>query len=628
VIPTLLVSLILLAPQGQGVDLDKVLEKADKLLEESKAAYENGREKASTASFLDAGFKLEEARIKYIVLQEIGGPERQKTAADRLRAVNQLAKLIHDGKVAISGAAVGGAPAPAPADPAAKPDVAKAPDRPDAPNALALQPPADVRVRLPVPDLAKQRDAERIIKDIYKDQYAKKATADRILLARLLLEQTAQMGNDPAALWVLYREAQDAAAQVCDLKTLQASIDGASAHFDVDTLALKNTALTNAAKNAKTPAEFAGLTRALIELVDEYVAADQYDLADKTAAAALFTARKTSDVPLAVKVTNRARDVAEAKTRFIAMKGALETLAKNPDDPAANNEMGQMLCFVKGNWDLGIRFLVKGSDPVLKSLAEKELALSLEALDQVAIADGWWDLAEKEKSPLRKTLMQQHARGFYEAAYPAVSALMRIKIERRIGAVEAPALAGSINLLKMIDLSKDAIRGTWTQDANGLKVKSEQWARLEIPYEPPAEYDFRIVFVRTEGTGDAMQVLNKNGHQFIWSLGCAANTMMGFGFINGGWVHEPSNPTRRVVPSVLTNGKSATSLVQVRNDGLKAFLDGKLIVGYPTTYQELSPHPDGAMRSPTNLGICSWSSGITFTQVDVVEVTGKGRKTR
>jgi hypothetical protein len=34
------------------------------------------------------------------------------------------------------------------------------------------------------------------------------------------------------------------------------------------------------------------------------------------------------------------------------------------------------------------------------------------------------------------------------------------------------------------------------------------------------------------------------------------------------------------------------------------------------------------MRSPTNLGICSWSSGITFTQVDVVEVTGKGRKTR
>src|SRR5689334_16883773 len=91
-----------LAQQGSVQD-DKILERGDKLLEEAKSAYEEARTNGSVAAFVDAGFKLEEARIKFIVLQEIGTPEKQKIATDRMRAINQLNKLIHDGKVAISG---------------------------------------------------------------------------------------------------------------------------------------------------------------------------------------------------------------------------------------------------------------------------------------------------------------------------------------------------------------------------------------------------------------------------------------------------------------------------------------------------------------------------------------------
>src|SRR6058998_2218718 len=92
-----------LAQQVTGQDVDKILERADKLLEEAKAGYEDASSKGAVAGFIDAGFKLEEARIKYLVLQEIGSPDRQTLAADRLRAVNQLGKLIHDGKVAVGG---------------------------------------------------------------------------------------------------------------------------------------------------------------------------------------------------------------------------------------------------------------------------------------------------------------------------------------------------------------------------------------------------------------------------------------------------------------------------------------------------------------------------------------------
>src|SRR5580765_4319275 len=91
--------LLLLFLQRFGTqDIDKVLERADALLEEAKADYETAREKSSVSAFIDAGFKLEEARIKYIVVQEIGAPDKQKIVSDRMRAVNQLGKLIHDGK--------------------------------------------------------------------------------------------------------------------------------------------------------------------------------------------------------------------------------------------------------------------------------------------------------------------------------------------------------------------------------------------------------------------------------------------------------------------------------------------------------------------------------------------------
>jgi hypothetical protein len=606
------------AQQGGALDIDKVLEKADKLLEDAKSAYEGAREKNAVTGFVEAGFKLEEARIKYLVLQEIGGPDKQKTATDRLRAVNQLAKLIHDGKVAVSGAAVGD-PAPKPADPAATPDPAK-------PEAPADKPVPSVRVRLPVPEAAKQKEAEKLIKELFKDQYAKKAPADRQQLARLLLTQAGKTGDDPAAAWVMYREAQDVAVQICDLRTAKGAIEGAAASFDIDVMAMKNAAFGAAAKNARTPEDYGALARELLQLIDELVAADQYDVADKAAASALLHARKANDVPLTIRATGRAKEVAEAKTSFQAMKGALETLARNADDPAANNAMGQMLCFIKGNWELGVRFLVKGSDAALKGLAEKELALSLQPQDQTAIADGWWDLSEKEKSPLRKSQMQLHARDFYETALPGLSTLARLKVEKRLESLATSGGGSVVDLLHLIDVAKDTVAGTWTLKGDALVSDGTEGSRMECPYEPPAEYDFKIVFIRNEGALDVLQSLTRNGKSFLWSMSCGPH--YGFGDFKGRWVAFDDCQGGVILSSGIINGKTHTSLVQVRKDGVKGFLDGKLIKELKDPYADLGPHDGLRLRKETLLGVGSYRSPTSFLKIEVLEISGKGKKLR
>jgi len=312
------------------------------------------------------------------------------------------------------------------------------------------------------------------------------------------------------------------------------------------------------------------------------------------------------------------------------MKSVLQTLAKTPDDPAANNDMGQFLCFVKGNWDLGLRFLSKGSDAALKALAEKELALPLEPLDQAVIGDSWWDLAEKEKSPLRKTQMQAHARQLYETALPGLPALHRIRLEKRLEAsVDAVGggggtASGAINLMKLIDLNKDVVAGVWKLQGDKLVSDASQAARVEIPYDPPAEYDFRIVFVRNDGNSDVFQTLTKNGRSFEWTMG-AGQFHIGFGIYRNVWVADDPGG---MLPGGLSNGRTYTSLVQVRKDGLKGFLDGKLIKELSRPYDDLQPHGLLRLRNDSLLGVGSYLSSTTFLKIELVEITGKGKKSR
>jgi hypothetical protein len=430
-------------PEGQaqqvtGQDVERILERADKLLDEAKAGYDSARDSGSVEAFVDAGFRLEEARIKFIVIQEIGSADKQKIAADRMRVVNQLNKLIHDGRVAVSGTA-------------AKSSTPKIPEpsKADAPPAAApvVAPQVDIRTRVPVPDPAREHEAEKTVRDLLKDQYAKKSTVDRLTLARTLLDHAARSTDDPLARWVFFREARDVAVAAGDLPTAIEAVDGMSANFDVDALALKQAAATVVAKSAKSAAEFAVVTEVLLQLMEQFVALDQYDPAEKAGVLAVQCARKSSDPGLSARASSRSKDCADAKAAFASMKGILEALAKNPDAAPANLEMGQFLCLIKGSWDLGIRFLVRGSDPTLKALSEKELAIPTQPADQATIADGWWDLAEKEKVSGRKEKLQTRACFWYNAALPGAPTLLHMRIEKRLEEllkIEEPPAAGLV----------------------------------------------------------------------------------------------------------------------------------------------------------------------------------------
>jgi hypothetical protein len=299
----------------------------------------------------------------------------------------------------------------------------------------------DTGPRTPVPDQEKQKEAEKAIKDLFKAEYGRKQPADRQLLAQTLLRQARDSKGDPAAQWVLFREAQDMAVQGGDLDLAFEAANGTATVFEVSAAALKLALLATAAKAAKTPDELVKIADKHLELSGAALAADDFDLAEKALAGGTAAAKRSNSAPLAAKVSIRAKEISESKSRFEKIRKAMETLAKDAKNGPANLEVGLYHCFGKKNWEAGLPFLRDGSDAALSAAAAKDLARPAEAAAQVEAGDAWWDLSEKERNDAVRRRMQERAAYWYDVALPSAAGLVKTKVTLRLDTVKMNELA-------------------------------------------------------------------------------------------------------------------------------------------------------------------------------------------
>ena len=183
--------------------------------------------------------------------------------------------------------------------------------------------------------------------------------------------------------------------------------------------------------------------------------------------------------------------------------------------------------------------------------------------------------------------------------------------------------AQSVNLLKLIQPEQNTVWGKWHMDRGALLCEESGSARLEIPYSLPEEYDFRIKFTPVSGRQEVRQILAKSDHQFMWSIGADGKPTYGFGLING----KKANDNRTTIKNGpgLEPGVAYESVVQVRKDGLKAFLNGELIAQWKTDYQDVSMVSGWGLHNSSWLGLGTYNSCVRFHRIDLREVTGQGQ---
>jgi hypothetical protein len=178
-----------------------------------------------------------------------------------------------------------------------------------------------------------------------------------------------------------------------------------------------------------------------------------------------------------------------------------------------------------------------------------------------------------------------------------------------------------VDLIPLIDPRKDTVHGHWLVHENVLHCNDAHFVpRIQIPYEPPEEYDFIVTFSQPGLRNGVSLVMPKpdGSGWFFWHIGGIPHSI---GFETTGKKRKADRITE------LTKAKQIhTTIVEVRRDGVRALLDGKEL-SKNDGFADLVGDGWRGLRDPKLLGV-TCDDPTVFHYVRVVEITGGGKKTR
>jgi hypothetical protein len=491
----------------------------------------------------------------------------------------------------------------------------------DALRAAEDAPPAPAANLQPVPDAASQAAAIKVLKELFKP-YPPTRAEEKVKVAKKLMDQAAASGNDLVTQFVVLHEAAELSAAVGDIQAAMHAIDEIGKHFAIDPGAEKLLILSRAKSvHLNADAASAGADAALQIGADEIHKGD-FDGAARAAGLAAGFVRQTQDVKLNLASQTLTNDVRKAQAESARVKTAEVKLKADPADSGANLTVGRFLCFWRGDWTRGLPLLAQGSDAALKSIAAADIAAPKEPAVQFALAEKWLALAGKETGTPR-TQIRQHAATWYEQAQAGLGGLQKSLAEKRLAELhETTAPPGSsattgghgtwIDLLRMVDPKRDAQAGNWKLENSVLTSNNQNGARVQIPYFPPEEYDYRIVFSRNEGDSAVIQFASRQDREMIWCTGWPKSKFA----LNEKEVDQSSG---------LENGRKYTSLIRVRRGSVQFFLNDRLILEEKDQARLFDPGTWYGLQDKRLLGVGSHFSPTSFYSIEIQEVSGHGK---
>ncbi|MFL5343137.1 MAG: hypothetical protein ACJ8F7_23645 [Gemmataceae bacterium] len=325
-----------------------------------------------------------------------------------------------------------GMTAPGSPNPTTKPNPPPPPPPPFTPR--PAPPPKPPIVKKPVPSSSDLARAETALKDAYKEDYKKTQPPEKLAFAAKLLQPGRENRNDPAAWFVLLREARDLSIQAGRPRLAVETISEMDRYFIVDALDMKIKALADTSKSGKD-ADVAASYRVGLNLIQQAYDAENFAAAKRIIDIVEPPVREAKQTDLLKLVQIQQSEIEAYTQEFQAVTSARAKLKATPDDPIANLAVGKYLCFFQGDWEHGLPMLAKGADPALKELAKKDLAGPADVKGRMAVADAWWNWSTTVRDREQRHLVK-HARGWYEKAGPASTGQDRTTIIARLQAAQ------------------------------------------------------------------------------------------------------------------------------------------------------------------------------------------------
>ncbi len=515
---------------------------------------------------------------------------------------------------------------PAPTPPATPPTTPVETSKPAAP--IPPEGPT-VHARLPVPSNEPLSESRKNLKIAFAADLKDASVAARKSLAQKLLAECEKSEYSPTDRFALLSGALQSAVEGQSVPQAFQAIDKMSELFNINALLEKAEFALDAKMKFRAQSKPGTIDNihAGLQLADSLIMAEGSNDEDflRRASRLIQKLRESAqdDPGLTKSIRLHGERVSNAVNSLHEIQPSLKTLAQSPSDPAANLAVGRHYCLKVGQWKKGLVYLSRGSDASLKGLADRELSSG----EPIKLADDWWEQA-KGKTP-EALAMKLHAAELYRSVQSSASGLAAKKIETRLSEVtkiaadSATGTSGMASsgthqdLLALVDPSKNTIEGDWELKGGILRGVGGN-NTIEFPYEPPEEYDYRIVFTRQNPKFSGFrQLFTVNGHRFAFEI-----------FDEGSAKIQYQN-NHEVIGAVPKNlliavGQRCTLVAKVRKDHFEAFLDGVSICRLTTDYSDLTMWRGQILPHPKTIGLVVFRNYAAIEAAVITEVNGVG----
>lgn len=349
--------------------------------------------------------------------------------------------------------------------------------------------PAKKVVLLPAPDEAAQGVALEALRELFKDDYAKRKSTDRVALAQTLYERGRQRALPAAERFVALRESLDIAAKQGEVDTALAAAELLAKVFNVSAREETGRALSGLTPNLADATAGQTVVFALLSLIDSCIAADDYALAMRLCKDCDSIARKLRDTSITARAKALSERTKELHDEFAKLGELTDLLGEMT--PEGHRKLGQFMCLFKNDWLPGLLHLAAGDDKAWGDLARADLAAHVsydkpgaDGSQATAAGEAWRTKATDLARGTQRESGQLRALTWYRRALPALTGLAKSKVEKRISELEralGPLAQGNLPLYPpgsalLLTFEADTLgiagtRVTGVMDASGSNLR-------------------------------------------------------------------------------------------------------------------------------------------------------------
>lgn len=195
-------------------------------------------------------------------------------------------------------------------------------------------------------------------------------------------------------------------------------------------------------------------------------------------------------------------------------------------------------------------------------------------------------------------------------------------------AVTKPQPKESIDLLALVDLERDTVAGEWQIVDGGFESPKRFGARLEIPFEPPVEYELTVIATPLDEPNGLILGQLMDGHRFLTLINYNVQQETAATALENVDGQNVRNNVTTLMADLLQKDRPSQVIVTVRKESVVVRCDGQTVIDWEGKPEQLSLGDYWETPNNASLFLGAYDCRYRFSRVSLVPISVTGKPLR